>query len=114
MKIIFIVFDPRKEGGIGNIGGRAWHGHVLLCYPRYALAEIKDCEISGQDDHERLLVVFSEGLVGAVLVGDEVPLRSGPVSLAHPEVGVRRLSVVAERGDEERLRIHHDDSMEKV
>ena len=86
---------------------------MLLCYPRYALAEIKDCEISGQDDHERLLVVFSEGLVGAVLVGDEVPLRSGPVSLAHPEVGVRRLSVVTERGDEERLRIHNDDSKEE-
>ena len=58
-------------------------------------------------------MVFSEGLVGPVLVGNEVPLRPRPIPLAHPKVGVRRLSVVTERGDEERLRIHNDDSKEE-
>ena len=82
----------------------------MECVPCAQLTEIKDSEVPGQDDDERLLVVLSERLVGPVLVGDEVPLRPGPVPLAHPEVRVRRLAVVAERGDEERLRIHYDDS----
>ena len=96
--IVLNVFDRKKRVN--------WNRNV----PSTQLTEIKDREVPGQDDDERLLVILSERLVGPVLVGDEVPLRPGPVPLPHPEVRVRRLAVVAERGDEERLRIHYDDS----
>ena len=56
--------------------------------PDAKVANVKDRQVTGQRQDDRLLVVPPQRILLAVLVGDADALGGGLLSTTHPELGV--------------------------